>query len=220
MKTVFITGASRGIGKALAQKFLSEGYFVIGTSTTGAADFSHDNLKILPLELGSTESIKKCAEKIVALEKPISILINNAAALWTEKTGDVWRINMDTLRKTLSTDLVGVIDLTMQILPVMQQGGHIVNISSRQGSLSYVHEMKNPSYQISKAGLNMFTRVLSCQLKDQITVSSVHPGAVLSGLAAKDADTPPDEAAKHIYQLAVSRPETGQFWFKGEPFPW
>jgi len=66
----------------------------------------------------------------------------------------------------------------------------------------------------------MFTKVLSFQLKDKITVSSVHPGAVLTRLAAADANMSPEEAAGYIYQTAISNPKTGQFWFKGEPFSW
>jgi len=220
MKNVLITGTSRGIGKALAEKFLSEGYFVIGTSTKDTSDISNENLITFPLDLASPESIKSCAEKILELKKPIDILINNAAVILTEKENDRNEINIDTLKKVLEIDLVGTIDLTMQIVPIINLGGHIVNISSRQGSFDYVFEIKNPSYQISKAGLNMFTRLLSFQLKDKITVSSVHPGAVLSGLAASDANMQPEEAALYIYQTAISNPKTGQFWFKGAPFPW
>lgn len=220
MKTVLITGTSRGIGKALAQKFLSKGYFVIGTSTKGTSPVSNENLITMQLDLASPESIKSCAEKILKLKKQIDILINNAAVILSEKDTDKNEINMDTLRKVLEIDLMGTIDFTLQIIPIMNKGGHIVNISSRQGSFDYVHEIKNPSYQISKAGLNMFTRLLSFQLKDKIIVSSVHPGAVLSGLAASDANMSPEEAAEYIYQTAISNLKTGQFWFKGEPFPW
>ncbi len=220
MKTVLITGASRGIGKALAQKFLSEGYFVIGTSTKGTSTISNENIITFQLDLANPESIKDCAEKILKLKKPIDILINNAAVILTEKDNDRNEINGDTLRKVINIDLVGTIDFTMQIVPIINPGGHIVNTSSRQGSFDYVFEIKNPSYQISKAGLNMFTRLLSFQLKDKITVSSVHPGAVLSGLAASDANMRPEEAALYIYQTAISNPKTGQFWFKGQPFPW
>ena len=219
-KVILITGVSRGIGKALAQKFLAEGYFVIGTSRAGESDISHQNLILLPLDLADAQSIKSCASKILELEKPIDILVNNAAQVWSEKDNGKMEIHVDILRKTLETNLVGPIDFTLQILPVVVQGGHIINISSRQGSMSYVKEMKNPSYQISKAGVNMFTRVLAAQLKDKITVSCVHPGAVLTDMAAADASMQPEEAAVHIYNLAISKPETGQFWFKGEKFPW
>ena len=220
MKTILITGVSRGIGKALAQKFLSEGYFVIGTSTKGNTDIVSENLVTFQLDLSSPESIKDCANKIVSFGKSIDILINNAAAIWSERNNDKHNINIEIFRKTLEVDLLGPVDFTLQILPIINSGGHIVNISSRQGSLNYVHEIKNPSYQISKAGLNMFTRVLSFQLEDKVTVSSVHPGAVMSGLAASDANISPEEAALDIYNLAVSKPKTGQFWFKGESFPW
>lgn len=220
MKTVLITGIGRGIGKALAQKFLSEGYFVIGTSTNGTSLISNENLITVPLDLANSENIKNCVEKILNLKKPIDILINNAGVILSEKENDRDTINMDTLRKVLEINLIGTIDFTLQIVPIINKGGHIVNISSRQGSLNYVFEIKHPTYQISKAGLNMFTRVLSFQLKDKIIVSSVHPGAVLTRLAASDANMKPEEAAGYIYQTAISNPKTGQFWFKGESFPW
>jgi len=220
MKTVLITGASRGIGKALAEKFLAEGFFVVGTSTKGISDISNDNLITFELDLSNSESIKQCAEKILELKRPIDILINNAAVILMGANGDKRKVDTDTLRKTLEIDLIGTVDFTLHVLPAITEGGHIVNISSRQGSLNYVFEIKNPSYQISKAGLNMFTRLLSFQLDSKIIVSSVHPGAVLSGLAAADANMSPEEAAGYIYQTAISNPKTGQFWFKGEPFPW
>lgn len=220
MKTVVITGVSRGIGKALAEKFLSEDFYVIGTSTTGNADWEHDNLQLFQLELADSKSIDACAKNITQTEKQIDILINNAAIIISERTPEGMRINMDTLRKTLNVDLTGVIDFTLKLLPLLNKDGHIVNISSRMGSKGYITKIHNPSYQIAKAGLNMFTKVLSFQLKDETIVSCVHPGAVLSGLAAADANMPPEESAGYIYELAVSKPPTGQFWYKGEEFPW
>ncbi len=216
MKTVLITGVSRGIGKALAQKFLAEEYFVIGTSTKGTTDITNKNLLVFQLNLTDSKSIEACAHKILDLKKPIEILINNAGTATSEREG----IKMDILRNTLETNLIGPIDFTLRVLPAIQNDGHIVNVSSRQGSMSFVNNKNNPSYKISKAATNMFTRTLSLQLEGKITVSSVHPGAVFTNLAPSDADMQPEEAAKHIYKLAISRPKTGQFWYKGEPFPW
>lgn len=218
MKTIFITGVSRGIGKALAQRFLDAGDFVIGTSTSGTADWSHNDLRLIQLDLANPESISKCVKATKALDKKIDILINNAG-IWSGREDDPV-IYIDLLRKTLEVNLIGTLDLTEQLIPLINDGGHIVNVSSRAGSLSYVHEAEYPDYKISKAALNMGTRMLAIALKDKITVSSVHPGWVKTDMGGEEADIEPEEAAEDIFKLANSQVETGQFWFKGEKFPW
>jgi NAD(P)-dependent dehydrogenase (short-subunit alcohol dehydrogenase family) len=79
-----------------------------------------------------------------------------------------------------------------------------------------------PCYKISKCALNMYTRTLASRLnEDKITVSSVHPGWVRTEMGGEDADMSPEEAAAHIYELAIKPPkESGQFWFKGEKMSW
>ncbi len=78
-----------------------------------------------------------------------------------------------------------------------------------------------PDYKISKTALNMVTRILSVRLQNQdIIVSSVHPGWVKTDMGGSGADIEPEEAAEDIFKLATSRPESGQFWFRGEKFPW
>ena len=81
MKTALITGIGRGIGRALAQKFLNEGFFVIGTSMTGTVDFEHENLSVCQLDLSSPASIEECVKTAHGLDKKIDILINNAGVL-------------------------------------------------------------------------------------------------------------------------------------------
>lgn len=231
MKTILITGVGRGIGRALAEKFLAEGHSVIGTSQTGAIDYNHENLKVVQLDLSSAESIRKCVESVASLLKDsadrIDILINNAGAM---PDSDEIHVIVDKLRKTLEINLIGTIDLTEQIIPVMGSDGHIINISSQAGSLTEAdiladtHEPYHyPAYKISKAALNMYTRTLAVRMtheKTGITVSSVHPGWVKTDMGGDDAPILPAEAAEDIYKLAVSKPETGQFWFKGEKYPW
>ncbi|HAO64469.1 TPA: hypothetical protein DCQ44_00620 [Candidatus Taylorbacteria bacterium] len=221
MKNVLITGISKGIGKALAQKFLKEGFFVFGTATNGGVDFTDNNLSVIQLELTSKESIDACASTILQSGKKIDILINNAGGLFDE---DDTVVVADKLRKTLEVNLIGPIDLTEQILSAINSGGHIVNLSSTAGSLSLVgHESHfeghYPAYKISKAAVNMYTRTLALRLKD-IIVSSVHPGWVKTNMGGSDADVTPEEAAENIFKLAISNPETGQFWFNGKKLPW
>lgn len=220
MKNTIITGISRGIGKALAKRFLNEGFFVIGTSTSGSVDFQDKNLAVFQLDLSNQKSIKDCTNEIISLDKKIDILINNAGIL-VDKSED--KISINTLRKTLEINLIGTIDFTEKIIPIMNNGGHILNESSSAGSLSRNKEDDDysyPSYRLSKTALNMYTRTLAIQLKNKVTVSSFHPGWVKTDMGGMDADVTPEEAANHIYDLAVSKVETGQFWFEGKKFEW
>ena len=241
LKTVLITGVSKGIGRALAEKFLIEGYRVIGTSTTGHVDYSHPDLAIHQLELTSPESIDKCCADIQRLTEAtkathddakisIDILINNAGALFDD---DETRVVIEKLRKTLEVDLIGTIDFTEHIIPIINKDGHIVSLASSAGSLTDtdMEDAKTshfpfhyPAYKISKCALNMYTRTLAMRMQHEdkrgIVVSSVHPGWVKTDMGGNDADVTPEEAASHIYKLAISRPETGQFWFEDKKFPW
>lgn len=218
MKSVLITGVKRGIGEALAKKFLAEGFFVIGTSTTGKSKLKHKNLVVFKMNLLNPKSIEKCTNKIYKVKMKINILVNNAGT-WRPSSKDPKK-NMRDFRDVVNINLIGPIDFTERLVKKLANGAHIINISSRQGSFAYPLGTSEPSYKISKAGLNMYTRVLSNKLKGKAIVSSVHPGAVLTDMAASDADMTAEDSADYIYKLAISKPKTGQFWFKGKSFPW
>ncbi|MFA5945616.1 MAG: SDR family NAD(P)-dependent oxidoreductase [Patescibacteria group bacterium] len=217
MKTVLITGISRGIGRALAEKFLENGDVVIGTSRTGSVDFVHENLTVIGLELTAPASIEACAKSVQTLGKKIDIFINNAG-VWDEGD-DTEEVNIPALRRTLEVNLIAPIAFTEQILQLVNRRGHIVNISSRRGSLANLNDTKYPSYSISKTALNMFTRLLAVRLEGRITVSSVHPGSVKTDMNP-DGKISAQESADDIFKLANSDVETGQFWFKGEKMAW
>lgn len=221
MKNVVITGISRGIGKALAQKFIAEGYFVVGTSITGEVDYSHDNLSVYKLDLSSPESIEQCTKEIISTEKTIDILINNAGVLLDEEET---KVMPELLRQTLEINVIGPIDFTERLLFIVNTGAHIIQMSSSAGSLFLAgheshYEGHYPAYKISKTAINMYTRTLAIRCKDKI-VSSIHPGWVKTDMGGEEADITPEEAAEHIVNFALSQPETGQFWFNGEKMPW
>jgi len=223
MKTILITGIGKGIGRALAEKYLAEGHEVIGTYLSTTPDYSHEQLTVFPLDLADPQSISDCVAQITALHKKIDILHNNAGAQFdTEETTVV----ISKLRQTLEVNLVGTIDFIERLLPLMNKGGHIINTSSSAGSLALAGKESHypghyPAYKISKSALNMYTRTLADRLKNEgIIVSSVHPGWVKTDMGGEEADVTPEEAANSLFTLAMSRPETGKFWFNGEEFPW
>ncbi len=224
MSTILITGIGQGIGKALAEKFLNEGHVVIGTVYDTTDIHSHDKLYTVSLDLSKSESISTCVENIKEINLPIDVVINNAGILADE---DDTQVVVDKLRKTLEVNLIGTIDFTERIIPLVSTDGHIINISSSAGSLALAEEGAShypyhyPSYKISKAALNMYTVTLALRLKAKgITVSSVHPGWVKTAMGGSDADTTPEQVAEEIYSFAFSHPESGHFWHNVIHMPW
>src|SRR3989344_6757978 len=133
MKTIVITGASRGIGLATATRFLEEGWQVVGTYNKTRIPIENANCIGVQLDQGDTPSIKRAVEEIKQKAYQIDVLINNAGITldWVEP-----QIDLDKIRKTFEVNLFGVINLTEQLLPKMPTSSHIVNIDSSYGAFS------------------------------------------------------------------------------------
>ena len=219
MKTVLITGASRGIGLETAKIFLNNGFFVLATSTTGEIPISHNNLKKIKLDFLTPDSIN-AAEKELA-ENKIDILINNAAVLI--EPWDRSKIDMDILRKTFNVNVFGLIDFCERILPKIKPGGHILNLSSEWGTFSAKNQSPfQPHYKLSKAAVNMYTVVLASRLKQEnIKVSSVDPEWCRTDMGTQEATKDAKDAAEDIFKTANSENiESGKFWRSGVKRDW
>jgi len=226
MKTVVITGASRGIGLATAKRFLAEGWRVIGTYLNTLIPLQDKNLIAIQYDQGNSESIAKLANQIKETSFRIDALINNAGILLDadDKTADPAKV-----KNTLEVNVVGIIDLTEQLLSLLQEGGHIVNLNSGYGSISapILDDETSAGYRISKAALNMYTRHLAFRLEPRgVIVSSLAPGWVKTDLGYSVAtetekpDRTPEQAADDIFQLVATVKETGQFWRLGKKTEW
>ncbi len=223
MKTVLITGIGRGIGLALAEKFLAEGWQVIGTYLNSGPDLVKANLKTVPLDLSSEDSIGEAIKIIAGFNLKIDLLINNAGVLLDEEET---ALKPDKLSQTLKVNVVGTANFTEQVLPLLAEGSQIIFISSEAGSLALSgrgishYPDHYPAYKISKAALNMYMVTLARRLDQQIIVSALHPGWVKTTMGGEEADLTPAEAAENIYTFSLSSHPTGQLWFKGESIPW
>lgn len=213
MKILVITGISRGIGKEIARTFLDKGWHVIGTSTTGASSITHNRLKVNVLNLTNSEQIDNFVKKL----PKIDVLINNAAVLledWDEK-----KINMSLLKETFAINLFGTIELTEKCIPKLNNNAQIINISSGWGTFSSNNSAFQPHYKMSKASLNMYTKLLSERLP-QITVSSFDPGWVKTDMGTQNAPTAPARTAHEIYELVNMKKKSGYFWYDGKIRDW
>lgn len=204
-KLVLVTGASRGIGKSIAELFASCGATVIGTATSeqGAATIteslkSHsDNNRGLVLDITSKESIAnlfKSIEEIYNVKGP-DILINNAGI-----TSDnlVLRMKDDEWDNVINTNLSGVFNLIKASVKPMVKNrwGRIINISS------VVASMGNPgqaNYVAAKAGVIGLSKSLAKELASRgITINVVSPGYIETDMTGKLSDAQKEQLAENI----------------------
>jgi len=175
-KVVLISGASRGIGAAIAMHLASLGYKVIGSARSEFKfDKPSDNLIPLKLDITCRESIKNCAAKLKEQNLLPDILINNAGI-----TSDQLFLRMkdDEWDNVLATNLTGTFNLTKAFIKNMIKNryGRIINISSISGLMGNPGQV---NYSSAKAGLSGFTKSLAKEVGSRnITVNSVAPGFI------------------------------------------
>lgn len=219
MKKILVTGSNRGIGFAhVKQLAKNRNMEIVGTSTSGNYAFELPNFKCLPLDLGNLDSIEKFSIQVKGLD--FDYLVNNAAVL-LEKWGESL-IDFEKLEQTFQINLFGTIRLTELLLPQIHNSGHIINISSGWGSFSEANfDEYEPHYKMSKAALNMYTKLLSMRLQPKmIKVSSFDPGWVRTDMGGNAAPRKPDIVAREIIELMNNDVKSGYFWHKGNIRGW
>ncbi len=179
-KTALVTGASRGIGAAIARRLIADGYFVVGTATTAngaeqiGAALGEQGLG-LELQLQSAESITQTLKTIADHGEAPAVLVNNAGI-----TRDNLLLRMSEAEWTdvIDTNLNGMFRLTKAVLRGMLKArwGRVVNIGS------VVARMGNPgqsNYVASKSAIEGFSRALAFEVASRnITVNTVAPGFI------------------------------------------
>ncbi len=215
MPTILITGTSKGIGNRCANEFLNQGWVVIGTSTSGENAINHPNYKHFKLDLSKEEEIEFLVQ---SLDTPLDCLLNNAAVLLGSKK-DV-KIDFKQLTTTLNVNLIGTMKLTEKITGKLKKGGKVINISSSVSSLNYPEfDAFMANYKISKAAINMYTRILASKSPD-LTVIAFDPEWVKTDMGGYDATKEPQEVAKELFYLANAPLETGHFYRGKEKRDW
>ena len=181
---VLVTGASRGIGRAIAESFIAQGAFVFGTATSdsGAAAISEylgENGKGLNLNVTSAESIESVFEQIKELKGEIDILVNNAGIT---KDNLFMRMKDEEWADVIDTNLTSLFRLSKAVIRGMmkKRSGRIINIGSVVGTMGNAGQT---NYAAAKAGLIGFTKSLAREVAARgITVNAVAPGFIATDM--------------------------------------
>ncbi len=210
-----ITGANRGIGLAITKELLQEGEEVtVGIRTS--MPIEHQNLKVIKLEVSDPVSIEEFVSKI---DKPIDVLINNAGVLIEERFPEVTEEGM---LLSFKVNTLGPYMLVQELYKAgkLKESAKIINISSILGSITNTGGTSSIPYSISKAALNMVTKLLSHRLKN-MKVISIHPGWVKTDMGGSNAPVLPDESATGIINVIRNLEKSGIFLdYTGKLIEW
>lgn len=167
-KTVLITGANRGIGRALVQDALRRGAKRVYAGTRGAADFADERVIPVTLDVTSGAQIQRAAAQLEALD----ILINNAGIALSDDLTDP-----DIIEQHLAVNLFGMLNVTRAFLPLLRRSGGAVVNNLSLAALAPLPVV--PAYSISKAAAFNMTQSLRAYLaRDGVAVHAVILGPV------------------------------------------
>ncbi len=189
MKTVLITGTSKGIGLETALAFGRAGYKVFATmrNPAAASDFKQKikdeslDISISEMDVDSDASVKQCINDITQKHGQIDVLVNNAGI---ERHGSIEELAMDDFKAIMETNYFGVLRCTKALLPQMRknQNGCIINVASVSGHIS-----SSPlgAYAASKFALEAISESLAQEVKPfNIRVAIVEPGIINTQMAS------------------------------------
>jgi NAD(P)-dependent dehydrogenase (short-subunit alcohol dehydrogenase family) len=176
-KVWFITGAGRGMGVDITQAALTAGHKVVATGrntdAVAKAIGEADDLLVVKLDVTSRTDAEAAAQAAVDRFGRIDVLINNAANF---EAGYFEELTMEQIERQLATSLIGPMNVTRVILPVMrkQRSGHIIMLSSSAGLVGFEFVS---AYAAAKFGLEGWTESLQAEVAPfGITTTIVNPG--------------------------------------------
>jgi len=229
---VLVTGASRGFGAALSQAFAERGARVFAGARGArpgleAALARHpESLRAIELDVQSVTSIERARLEVAEHVDALDIVVNNAAIRSATASNPISTIDFDDVALTFDVNSIGPLRVTQAFLPLLRGGvwPTLVNISSEAGSIGQSGRDREFDYCMSKAALNMATRLMANHLKGAARVFSLHPGWLRTDMGGAHAALDPLAAARESAALIEreARNSDGPLFIdhSGVPLPW
>lgn len=230
MPTCLITGASRGIGLALTDHYLDNGWQVFATcrspeTASGLQDLADrhaQNCTTLSLDVSLPASVSQLTARLAG--KPLDLLINNAG-VGGNHGGSPGRYNYKVWQDTFNTNTLGPVRVTEALLDSLRRGTGktVIAITSQLGSITNASGAFE-AYAVSKAALNMAMRNLAAAMRgDGIKVLMLHPGWVQTDMGGSSAPVTPAQSAAGIATVTATTTlaDSGRFLdYAGAELPW
>jgi NAD(P)-dependent dehydrogenase (short-subunit alcohol dehydrogenase family) len=239
MKSILVTGGSRGIGLEYTRQFLAQGHRVFAASRTPewSSDLGElkaecgDRLSICQLDVSDEASRQRLLRQLSGEIGELDLLINNAGiASGSEvRRYPFGELDQDDLLRCLSVNSVAPVMMTQMLFPLLRNGTDpiVVNMSSNSGSIALKRAGGDTGYgySASKCALNMWTKMLSHELREHgIIVVSFHPGWVRTTmLYCQNAPLEPAESIGGMIRVieSLTMEESGRFLdWQGNEVPW
>lgn len=207
--SIVVTGAARGIGRAIAERLAANPSFtVIGVDIAPELGLADHEIVPVQVDLTSDEGVGAVVQAVEAAEVPLMGLVNNAGI-----TRDSRLVNMtdDEFGAVLDVNLGAAFRLSTALANVMTEGGSIVNIASR----AYLGNFGQFNYSMSKGGVVGLTRALALSLAPQIRVNAIAPGLIGTEMAMAIPDDVLDKMVSAIPLQRMGTPEeiANVVWF-------
>jgi NAD(P)-dependent dehydrogenase (short-subunit alcohol dehydrogenase family) len=212
-----VTGSNRGIGFEIAKQLAMKKIEVILTSRNSdngeaaVRKLARDGVKkVVAMELDVTNQVSadNLLDKVEKTFGRLDILVNNAAILIDREEVAASNADLESVKATLETNLIGAWRMCKAFVPLMKKNGYgrIVNVSSGSGEFGYMATSGGswPAYSVSKASLNALTVMLASELKGtNILVNAVCPGWVRTDMGGSNATRSVEEGADTPVWLAT-----------------
>lgn len=220
MKTAVITGANRGIGLALTQTYIAQGWQVIAICRSNSAELDASGAQIISgVDVTDSAALAKLAQQLSG--QSIDLLINNAGIFQHEQLGN---IDYESVQQQFLVNAEAPLRVTEALLRNLSSGAKIAFITSRMGSIADNTSGGYYGYRMSKAALNAAAMSLARDLKPRnIAVAILHPGYVQTAMVNFGGDISATESAQRLNQriAELTLENSGTFWHSnGEVLPW
>jgi NAD(P)-dependent dehydrogenase (short-subunit alcohol dehydrogenase family) len=224
-KSALIIGASRGLGLGLTRELLHRGWHVTATVRTAGKDMGleefHGQVILDTLDINSPRAVEAFVARVKS--QIFDVVFINAGIGGPEgKTAET--VTEEEMTHLFMTNAISPVRLAYKLLPTVKPGtGILAFMTSILGSVTLGSRGFAPLYSASKSALNQLTRAFATELKEDITILSMHPGWVKTDMGGPGADIDVATSVKGMADVLEAKAGSGKHEYldyRGQTIPW